>query len=202
MITDLYRKYFQKSYTFVYPWLRIRNNVGSFAPVQTYTTWKGLYVPQDYKLICEYGGNPSDPNWREFQRKHLLSHRNLENVAELPEYPRADMVPDHDPPTSYFIFDMSEFKEDFDHFVEGRYSKFSQSARKMLNDYYGVTSPQWAYIDSFINPGKYFKDYAKILNVDEGLLREVGELCEKPHGPSEELEEPIPEHLLPNIQNL
>jgi hypothetical protein len=48
----------------------------------------------------------------------------------------------------------------------------------MLCDYYGVHTPEWVYIESFIFPEKYFAVYANILNIDEDLLRTVGELCE------------------------
>jgi hypothetical protein len=43
---------------------------------------------------------------------------------------------------------------------------------------YGVHTPEWVYIESFIFPEKYFAVYANILNIDEDLLRAVGELCE------------------------
>jgi hypothetical protein len=64
-------------------------------------------------------------------------------------------------------------------FVVGAYSKFSSNGKRFLSDYYGIHTAEWVYIESYIFPKKYFKQYAEILEVDVKILQEVGELCDK-----------------------
>ena len=69
--------------------------------------------------------------------------------------------------------------EDYDVFLQGKYSLFSAASKKRLTDYYGTHTPEWVYIESFMFPAKYFKQYANILGIEEDTLREVGELCDR-----------------------
>ena len=52
--------------------------------------------------------------------------------------------------------------------------------KKCIHKFIGE-SEKLPYIDSFLNPDKYFKHYAEMINVKEKLLREVGELCDPPN---------------------
>ena len=78
-----------------------------------------------------------------------------------------------------YVFDMNQIAYDYDLFMQGKYSQFSKNAKKNLSDYYGIHTPEWVYIESFIFPKKYFKQYAEILEMDVIVLQEVGELCNK-----------------------
>jgi hypothetical protein len=60
-----------------------------------------------------------------------------------------------------------------------KYSKISQNSKKILSTYYGVHTPEWVFMESYLYPEKYFKIYAEILKVDIDDLKAVGELCEK-----------------------
>jgi hypothetical protein len=48
----------------------------------------------------------------------------------------------------------------------------------LIKRYYGSTSTEFAYVDTFINPKEYTKIYSELLGVTEETLRQVGELCD------------------------
>ena len=85
-----------------------------------------------------------------------------------------------------YVFDLTEFKEDYECVANGTYSKFSRKAKEKISDYYGVHTPEWVYIESFLFPFKYYSIYAEILDVDEKILKDVGELCPK-YDPEKEM---------------
>jgi hypothetical protein len=79
-----------------------------------------------------------------------------------------------------YVFDLKKSKDDFDLFLQGRYSKMSAIHKKIVKSYYGVYSSNFVYVESFLNPEKYFAIYSEILGVDAEELRKVGELCSLP----------------------
>jgi hypothetical protein len=135
--------------------------------VYTFSDVSGIKLT-DRKLICVYKKEDTEA-WKQFELKHLITHKYLEFSYPVSE----DVV--------VYVFNLEMHGEDFDAVIEGKYSKLSIPAKKLLTDYYGVHTPEWVYIESFLFPEKYYKVYAQILNVDENILREVGELCEKPN---------------------
>jgi hypothetical protein len=169
MITSLYRKYFQKSNTFLYPLLGFKKNQ-PFSPAQTYITWNDLFFPDNKVFIVIYNHDESSDAWKKYQHSVLMTHDVFKIVIDTPDNKH-----------KIYIFSFENFhKEDYDAFVRGQYSKFSGEARKKITDFYGKHTPEWAYVESFIFPERYFANYAEILDVNEDLLREIGELCEKP----------------------
>jgi hypothetical protein len=171
MISEIYRKYFQKSYTFLYPLLGMHKRKHP-KPEQTYIAWSGMVAPSDYKLVCEYKKEDTE-EWRTFEREFLVTHKYLDFCIPVDE------------DTVVYVFDLNPMSADVEAFMNGKYSKMSNAAKKLLTDYYGVHTPEWVYVESFLFPEKYFKMYAEILNIEEEILREVGELCEK-HDPERE----------------
>jgi len=171
MIKTLYKDYFQKSYTFLYPLLGFKKN-SAFKPAQTYVSWSNTedgndnITINDKKLICVYEIDDSQ-EWHNFETKSLLCH------------PMLDFVQKIDSNRMAFVFDLHMFKNDFDNFTIGKYSKFSEKGKKLITDYYGIHTPEWVYIESFLFPKKYFKAYAEILLVPYDTLQKVGELCDK-----------------------
>lgn len=165
MIKEMYKKYFQKSYTFLYPLLGFKRTRDP-RPVQVYTHWPQEFPDDERKLVCVYQKEDTD-EWRSFEKNKLMTHSMLDYV-----------VPLFDGRVAY-VFDMNPVAHDYDLFLEGKYSKFSQNAKRHLSDYYGIHTPEWVYVESFIFPKKYFKQYAELLEVDVKSLQEVGELCDK-----------------------
>ncbi len=167
MMKELYRKYFQKSNTFLYPLLRFKKNKHP-KPVQTFISCDGEYTHTDRKLLCLYKIENTE-QWKNFETSHLMPHTMLET----------SVLTNDDHIVYVFDFDLPEIRDDFDRFLDGQYSKFSVNAKKLITNFYGIHTPEWVYIESYIHPSKYFKNYAEILGVDEQDLRKGGELCDR-----------------------
>lgn len=165
MITDIYRKYFQKSYNFLYPLLGFKKHK-THKPLQTYVEWEGICDVSSRKLICIFKRLHTE-EWIRFEQDYLICHRMLESCLPLDD----DLI--------VYVFNFNTIAEDFDSFCNAQYSKISQNSKKILSTYYGVHTPEWVYMESYLYPEKYFKIYAEILKVDIDNLKEVGELCEK-----------------------
>ena len=165
MIKNLYPKYFQKSHTFLYPLLGFNKNK-HIKPEQTYINW-GEYNPTDRKLICVFKKDDSD-KWKNFEKNFLITHKMLHECHPIDDF------------TIIYVFDLSAYMTDFDNFLIGKYSRFSNAAKSALTDYYGIHTGEWVYIESFLFPKKYYKLYAEILGTDVEILEKVGELCDIP----------------------
>jgi len=181
IITEIYRKYFQKSSTFLYPLLGFKKGKHP-KPEKTFISWQGFSSTGKHRrLFCVYRRDESRQEWKDFEREYLITHKMLETSVPLDD----DRI--------MYVFDMTGVKEDYDAFLNGKYSQFSQASRKVLGDYYGIHTPEWVYIESYLFPDKYFKQYAQILDVEEQFLRHVGELCDRYDEARETCELPVPQ---------
>jgi hypothetical protein len=165
-ITALYRKYFQKSKIFLYPLLDIKRGT-SVVPSETYLAWNTSYTPEDMKLICVYSRR-NDPEYIQFEKNVLLKHNRLCDYIII------------DDNTSVFTFDFSDLKDDWHHFINGRYSKMNIDIRRKILTYFAKSSGNYAYIESYLFPDNHFKKYSELLGVSIDMLKSVGELCSKP----------------------
>ena len=86
-----------------------------------------------------------------------------------------------------YIFDFNEYSADWDFLLLGKFSKLSQDYKSKIENFYGNKDPNYAYIESFLYPDKYFKMYSEIIGVNETLLKGVGELCSIPNFDKETL---------------
>jgi len=82
--------------------------------------------------------------------------------------------------TAVYIFDFSDIKDDWNLFVNGKYSQMSDNIKRKILNFFEKNSGNYTYVKGFLYPETHFKDYARILNVDVELLESVGELCDKP----------------------
>lgn len=172
-LNALYRKYFQKSKIFMYPLLDIKR--GSYAvPTETYVSWEGKYSSEDAKLVCVYH-NDGSAEYVKFENNILMKN------TRLCDYYKVDDT------TSVFIFDFSDLETDWDHFINGRYSKINEKTKRKILNYFSKNSANHKYIESYLFPEKYRKNYADLLNVDLSLLEESQELCDKPDVQKENL---------------
>jgi hypothetical protein len=185
MITDIYRKYFQKSYNFLYPLLGLKKHK-THKPSQTYIEWEDVCDFTSRKLICVFKRQDT-PEWKHFEMNYLIAHSMLDHCVPIDEN------------TIAYVFDLNSKAEDFDAFCNGQYSRFSSDAKKMLSNYYGVHTPEWVFMESYVYPEKYFKKYAEILLIDVDILKKVGELCEKYDQVKEVYTTPHPEISTYNI---
>lgn len=161
MITSLYPKYYQKSKVFLYPALGHRSK-GVIPPTQTYISWENHIKPEDRKLILYY----EDSTTSEFERfaKLFLYSNHLYREEHKKEY------------SSAYIFDLLQYKEDWDLFLKGKYSRLSNPLKKEILLHYDTKSPEYFYVESYLYPHKYMMEYSRLYNVDIRILQEVGEV--------------------------
>lgn len=162
-ITSLYKDYFQKSRIFAYPQLGIEKGATS-TPVQTYMSWKNYYSIQDEKLICVYHLR-NDQEFRLFEKHKLLNNKLFFDFKEIEDN------------NGVYIFDFSQHSQDWQHIINGKYSKLSPLYKRNIENFIGRKNTNYAHIESFLYPQKYYKMYSEIMDVKESLLKEVGELC-------------------------
>jgi hypothetical protein len=93
-----------------------------------------------------------------------------------------------------YLFDYESYKNDWFNFILGKYSKLSNPLKKAIRLYYGENSSEFKYIESYLHPEKYFDLYAKLLNIEPAVLKQVGELCDPCNIEKETLKIPV-EHL-------
>jgi len=166
-ITSLYKNYFQKSRTFLYPALGIRRG-SSFIPIETYMAWEDKYRPQDRKLCCVYE-NQEDEDFKTFEKSKLRTNR-LFHEAILLEDKKV-----------CYIFDFTLLADDWDAILNGKYSKISADHMKTIRNFVSNSESNLAYVNSFLYPEKHFELYSELMGVSVNELRKVGELCDKPN---------------------
>lgn len=166
MIKSLYKDYFQKSRVFLYPALEIRKGV-SVTPIETYMSWEGHYKIDDLKLCCLYHLR-DDSDFRTFEKSKLTGNKLFHDFKQVEDN------------KGVYVFDFSHMKNDWDAVSSGKYSAISLEFKKKILAFVGYNNPNYAYIDSFLFPTRYFRLYAEMMEVSEEVLKKVGELCSKP----------------------
>jgi hypothetical protein len=166
VIKSLYRDYFQKSKVFLYPLLDIKRG-GSITPIQTYFSWEEHYKPIDAKFVCMYYLR-DDTEFRRFEKQKLLGNKYFFDFKLI------------DNTKAVYVFDYKAIGDSWDNFILGKYSKLSFDHKKKIKNFYASNNSHYAYIESYLYPEKYFRMYADMLNVNESVLKSVGELCSKP----------------------
>lgn len=163
MIESLYTKYFQKSRSFLFPALGIKRT-SNFSPAGTYISMAGLILPEDTKLICAYKEDSSE-GFKIFEEQMILTNPLFHQVLNIRDY-------------NLYVFDFQSYTDDWYNVILGKYSKLSPVLKRAIKNYYGEKSSEYKYIETYLNPEKYFEVYAKLLEVDVSLLKKIGELCD------------------------
>ena len=164
-IKSLYREYFQKSRVFLYPALEIKKG-SSVTPIQTYIGWKDNIKCEDKKLVCLYHLR-NDKEYRAFEKTKLFGNKLFDDFKELEDN------------KGLYIFNFEQYGRDWEYILKGKYSKVSPELKRKIRDFFkGNTN--YVYVDSFIQPDKYYPIYADLLGTKIELLKEVGELCSAP----------------------
>jgi len=162
-IDSLYRDYFQKSRVFLYPLLNLKRG-GSVTPIQTYVAWEGLYKPEDRMLICVYHIR-DDKDFEKFEKTKLLANKYFHDFKAIKEN------------RGVYIFDFNSKHEDWDKVLKGKYSQLSTTLKRKIKIFQGADNNNYAYIESYLHPEKYYKMYAELLSTSVQELEQVGELC-------------------------
>lgn len=164
---QLYNKYFQKSKSFLFPLLGLKKD-SPFSPLQCYLEWEGMYKKEERKLIVTYK-KTSSKAWDSWLVKIIMANQMFYDIHET-----------EDPDVVVVVFDLNCYEHDYDNFLEGKYSELSKTHKKLIRDYFGYNSPEWAYMESFLFPEKYVGTYSELLAVDEIHIKFTGQLCDKP----------------------
>jgi hypothetical protein len=162
-VERLHKKYFQKSRIFLYPMLDIRKG-SKILPEQTYIAWQGFIKPEDRKLICLYELEDSN-DFKSFEKAKLFGNKKFDNIM---------LTNDN---KGLYIFTFDDIRSDYNLFLNGKYSYTSKEFKDKLESYYGKNSASYEFVMSYLYPEDYYDVYAKLLDVDVKLLKEVGELC-------------------------
>lgn len=128
-----------------------------------------------------------------YKDAHTDSFKSFEEIV-LTKHPflieRFDLFNEHNN-YAVFVFDLKNHAEDWDHVLKGQYSQMSPEAKSKIKAYFTEGSEHWNLVDSFLNPERFYEDYSRLLAdpLDRPdmliLLKEVGELCDKPCIPKE-----------------
>lgn len=180
IIKDIYATYFQKSRVFLYPALGIKKTTG-IKPIETYMSWEDRIKVTDNKLVCFYNLR-SDSDFIVHEERFLLGNPLFEDYVEI------------DNNRAVYIFNYDSYAEDFEHVVNGKYSSISLELKVKIREVYGINSPEYRYIKSYLHPQGYYQNYAEILSPQEkhieemkGILEKTVELCSKPDLKKEQL---------------
>ena len=165
-IKSVYNKYFQKSKVFLYPLLGIKRGT-KIIPSETYIAWNDNVKAEDMKLVCLYHPSKND-DYLNYEKKVLLKHSRLCDIGLI------------DKDNKIFVFDFSDIKNDWNNFINGKYSKISKENKSKILSFFDKNSANYVYMKSYLSPDKYFEDYAECLGVEVEFLQNVGELCGKP----------------------
>jgi hypothetical protein len=171
MIKNVYGKYFQKSRIFLYPALDI--HVSNFMPYQTYVAWDNELDLDAKFLICVFDLQ-STPEFHQFEKARLMNHVLFEDYYELSSGRGA------------YIFRMAGLPI-WDAFISGNYSKFPDVYKDKIIKCHGISTANKEHLESYLYPEKYYRDYARALDIDESVLQEVGQLCSPPNLKKEKL---------------
>lgn len=170
---EVLKEYTQKSRIFLYPLLGIQRNI-SIVPIQTYMNWDNYCTIEDNKLLCLYHLR-DDNEFKNFEKTKLSGNKLFCDFKFVDEDNKG-----------VYVFDMNHLKVNWKNILLGRYSKLSPSHKNIIVNFF-KNSPNLAHIESFLFPEKYFSLYAQLLNVNEKVLKEVGELCPRPDFEKEKL---------------
>ena len=183
MIKNIYNRYFQKSKSFLYPILGIRKN-GLFTPSGTYLAIPGLFELDDVKFICTFDKNDSE-GFIAFEQRSLLSHPLFFDKIETESQ-------------NIYVFNYELYVDDWFNVITGKYSKLSNTAKRLIKQYFGESSNEYKHLHVYLNPKEHFYLYAQLLNTDVDVVRHSGELCDEPSLEKESLH--IPAEVLADMK--
>ncbi len=165
-IDALYTDYFQKSTIFLYTLLQIKRG-GAASPFKTYIAYEDMIRPEHRILLCRYEKR-TDEAFIKFEKEKFFGHKRFKGYFQLKD------------DTKLYMYDFNDLSDDWDHLVNGRYSQASLKTRQTILNHFEKGSANHKYVESYLFPEKYMEDYARLLDVDIKVLKQVGELCDKP----------------------
>ena len=117
----------------------------------------------------------TDDEFQTFETNKLLNNKHFHNFHELADG------------TGLYAFDFSEYDNDYNKVITGKYSTLSQPYKQRILKFFRQHNSPQTHIISYLSPLLFMKQYAKLLDVDINLLKSIGELCSLPDLNSENL---------------
>jgi len=133
--------YIQKSKTFLWPVLNI-----STEPIETYLNIRDLDLGEKKLIIALYHNQ---------NKSYLLNKKTIEKN----KYYNATFTDDE---FDIITFNLYVLKHDYDKIINGSYSELSENFKLFLN-----LNEKNKMILKCLNPEKYYKEFAEILNIHE-----------------------------------
>jgi len=171
----VWTKYFQKSKYFLYPITGLKRT-DNFKVIDTYLAWPEAEIDvNDCCLIALFRYHDSQ-GYKNFESQRILVNPYFKEVIDC-----------EDGFVAYvFSFQEQPILEDYCNFVLGRYSELSPALKASILKYASDNRKDQDYMQIFLNPQKYYGDYARELilreeDYDDMLLaiQECGQLCDK-----------------------
>lgn len=182
MIKTLTKEYIQKSRIFLYPLLNIKRGSGA-TPLESYVSWNDVVLPNECKLICTYALREDD-DFKKFEKTHLLKNTLFDCYYDLEDGNGA------------YIFNFSDYKSDWDCFMNGSYSNFTTKTKDKIIDFFSTNTTNKEHVMSYLYPERFYDNYAELLAVNVKVLKKVGQLCSQPDMYKENLTAKIKENEL------
>ena len=136
--------YIQKSKTFLWPILNIET-----MPIETYLNFRDL-EHQDKKLIIALYHNKNEQYLA--NKKNIETNKNYDITFTDDEF---DIV----------TFNLCVLKNDYNKIIDGKYSEISKNFKLFLN-----LKEKNKMVLKCLDPKKYYKEFADILNINEEEL--------------------------------
>jgi hypothetical protein len=160
------KQYVQKSKVFLFP-LVCAKNANDILDIQSFLSRKDVYTVNDYQLTVVIDGSKYPEIHRDLEGKHLFSSPNFKH-NEMRRLGESKYL---------YVFDLTDMKEVWNLVLEGKYSQIPDGLKKVILGYY-KNQPTYLYVESWLYPKKFYKDYAEDLIVDINILTD--DLCNLP----------------------
>lgn len=163
-INEPYSRYFQKSMVFLFPLAGIPMH-DEIKPLKSYIHLPGLVDLDSPEIILEF---EKHSEVIQFLDPIIARNPRLKKISGLSE-------------RLFVLVDLSQYKEQYLFFLNGSYSCFDQKVKQQILNFHTKNKANLAYIHSFLYPERYFSQYAKLFDISENILQDVGELIDKPN---------------------
>jgi|694.fasta_scaffold20525_2 hypothetical protein len=160
------KQYVQKSKVFLFP-LICPKNVNDILEIQCYLSRKDVYNIDDYQLTVVVDGSKYPEIHRDLEGKYLFTSPHFKQ-SEMRRLGESKYL---------YVFDLTDMKEVWSLVLTGKYSQIPEGIKKVILGYY-KGQPTYEYVNSWLYPDKYYKDYADDLKVDIAIVGP--ELCNLP----------------------
>jgi hypothetical protein len=170
-ITQIYTDYFQKSSTFLFPLLGIKNNT-QYKFNRTYLINSKHAINQCRLYVHYIKENTS--SYYDYEEKIIFNNEYYEDFNTINE---KEVI---------YTFNLMKHKEDYFKVLDSTYSLLSEYTKRRIESYFGTNSENYKLVKSFLYPEKYYRNYARLLITKDSdfdnmvnLLKSVKELCSK-----------------------